>query len=322
MKYVTTFFGCNQSQLKAILFLLFLIALTALIPYLFTWQNAPLAIDTARIDSLFKLNKNLDYYENNDSNQYKFYKKDYKAYTKNNNNYEPSNRYEKFDKQPLRPQTFDPNIASEQLLKDIGLKQYVINNMLKYRSAGGKWQSKEEFKRVYGLDEAVYDELESFITLPDTKAKYTNFDKNNSYSTFTKKEPKKSFIVEVNTADTTAFEALPMIGKKLALRIVTYRKSLGGFIDVAQVKEVFGITDSTWLAISSKLKIEDNLVIKININSATEQQLKAHPYMKSFAKILVAYRTQHGIFTAIDDLKKIRVIDEALFNKVKPYITI
>jgi competence protein ComEA len=37
-------------------------------------------------------------------------------------------------------------------------------------------------------------------------------------------------------------------------------------------------------------------------------------------KALVNYREQHGLYKTLDDLKKIRIIDEAAINKFAPYV--
>ena len=53
-------------------------------------------------------------------------------------------------------------------------------------------------------------------------------------------------VVEINTGDTTAFIALPGIGSKLALRIISFRSRLGGFRSVDQIGQVYGIRDSVF----------------------------------------------------------------------------
>src|SRR6185436_20843184 len=105
-------------------------------------------------------------------------------------------------------------------------------------------------------------------------------------------------IIDINTADTTAFISLPGIGSKLAVRIVTFREKLGGFYSVLQIGETFGLPDSTFQKIKQYLKLENTTIKKININTATVDELKAHPYIKwSIANPIVAYRNEHGRFS-------------------------
>ena len=64
-------------------------------------------------------------------------------------------------------------------------------------------------------------------------------------------------------------------------------------------------------------------VKKININTATIDELKAHPYIKySLANPIVAYRNEHGAFDKLEDLKKIMTVTEEVYKKISPYLAI
>ena len=102
-------------------------------------------------------------------------------------------------------------------------------------------------------------------------------------------------MVDVNTADTTAFVALPGIGSKLALRIVNFRDKLGGFYSVDQIAEIYGLPDSSFQRIKHLLKLDNPSIKKININTASKDEMKLHPYFKwNLANAIVEYRNQHG----------------------------
>jgi competence protein ComEA len=61
---------------------------------------------------------------------------------------------------------------------------------------------------------------------------------------------------------------------------------------------------------------------KININSASAQDLEALPGIgPSLAQRIVTFRQQNGPFGTIDDLKLVPGIKDALFSKVRAYIT-
>jgi len=134
---------------------------------------------------------------------------------------------------------------------------------------------------------------------------------------------KKIENVEINTADSTALDALPGIGPYFARHIVMYRNKLGGFYSIEQVKEVYGLSDSTFQEIKPYLTIKAGNIHTINVNTATKEQLKAHPYIRwQLANMIVDYRNQHGKFAAIDDLKKIQLITDEVFAKIKPYLSL
>ena len=69
------------------------------------------------------------------------------------------------------------------------------------------------------------------------------------------------------------------------------------------------------------LTIKNTELRKININTASVDEMKSHPYLRyALANAIVQYRTQHGNFTAITDLKKIMLISEEVYNRVSPYL--
>jgi competence ComEA-like helix-hairpin-helix protein len=127
--------------------------------------------------------------------------------------------------------------------------------------------------------------------------------------------------IDVNSADTAAFIALPGIGSKLASRIINFRDKLGGFYSIDQIGEIYGLPDSTFQKIKPYLKLEKIELKKININTATKDEMKSHPYIKwALANAIVEYRNQHGNFSSLEDLKKISLITDELFNKLEHYL--
>lgn len=142
---------------------------------------------------------------------------------------------------------------------------------------------------------------------------------------YAKREPKKQLPrFDLNLADTTQLKSIYGIGTVIARRIVTYRQNLGGFVAYNQLYEVWGL-DSAVVA-----KLTDRSVIapdftpnKLAINRCSEQELARHPYLRNkLARTIVNYRLQHGNFVSINDLRKINVIEEKIFLRIEPYITL
>lgn len=60
----------------------------------------------------------------------------------------------------------------------------------------------------------------------------------------------------------------------------------------------------------------------ININTASEKDLDALPGIGStMAKRIIDYRNEHGNFTAIEDLKKVKGIGDGVFKKFADKVT-
>ena len=129
--------------------------------------------------------------------------------------------------------------------------------------------------------------------------------------------------IDVNLTDSLGLIALPGIGIKLAARILKFREKLGGFYAVEQVKETFGLPDSTYQRIRKYLKLVDTVIRRININTADEERLRSHPYIRwDLSKPILAYRNEHGPFQKLEDLKKVVAVTNEVYEKIAPYLSI
>ncbi|MET0636164.1 MAG: helix-hairpin-helix domain-containing protein [Chitinophagaceae bacterium] len=134
---------------------------------------------------------------------------------------------------------------------------------------------------------------------------------------------KKYVVVDLNKTDTTQLIALPCIGSRLAQRILQFRDKLGGFHSVEQVREIYGITDSSFAVILPYLKTDPADCRLMNLNTVSLDELKNHPYFRyELARTIIAYRQEHGNFSDMADLKKLIVITPEIFLKIRPYLKI
>ena len=110
------------------------------------------------------------------------------------------------------------------------------------------------------------------------------------------------------------------IGPAYAKRIITFREKLGGFSSVEQVAETYGLPDSTFQNIKSRLQ-PSPVLHKIAINTISVAELRAHPYLETRqATAIVSFREQHGAFHSVDDLRNIRALPAAVLEKLRPYL--
>jgi competence protein ComEA len=217
---------------------------------------------------------------------------------------------------------FDPNSLPLNDWKRLGLSDRTIKTINNYRTKGGKFYKKEDVQKIWGLPAGFYERVEDYIEI-NLPQRANHFQNNFAEAPRYEKKERHISEVNVNSADTSAFIDLPGIGSKLAYRITAFRDKLGGFYSVEQIKETYGLSDSTFQIIKPYLKVDAGAVKKFNINTATKDDLKVHPYIRwNLANIIVEYRNQHGKFTDLSDLKKIALIDEATYAKIAPYLAI
>jgi competence protein ComEA len=213
---------------------------------------------------------------------------------------------------------FDPNTATIADWQRLGVREKTIATIQNYLNKGGRFYKPEDIGKIWGLHK---DEIERLLPYVKIVAKENNYPQK-TYEAKTYDKPKFTpSIIDVNIADTTAFIALPGIGSKLAQRIINFRDKLGGFYKTEQVAETFGLPDSTFQKIKTRLNISNTTIKQFNINTATVEEMKSHPYIRyNLANAIVQYRTQHGNYAAVTDIKKIMLVTEEVFNKVAPYL--
>jgi len=215
---------------------------------------------------------------------------------------------------------FDPNTATAADWQKLGLREKTIGTIQNYISKGGRFYKPEDIGKIWGLHP---DEVQRLLPYVQIAAKENNYPAKN-YEARTYDKPKNSYsIIDVNTADTTALIALPGIGSKLAQRIINFRDKLGGFYKTAQVAETFGLPDSTFLKIKERLTVNNAAIKQFNINTATVDEMKVHPYIRfNIANAIVQYRAQHGNFASVEAVKNIMLVTDELFGKLSPYLTV
>jgi competence protein ComEA len=248
-----------------------------------------------------------------------------KNYSKNFDNgfyddYSPSGK-EKYER--IKPEVFyfDPNTISPGDWKRLGVREKTITTIQNYLSKGGRFNKPEDIGKIWGLSSKDQQRLIPYVSIKTTHESLPPGKKEYAKPSFDL--PKINQLVDVNLADTTGYISLPGIGSKLSQRIIAFRDKLGGFHSVNQVGETYLLPDSTFQKIKSRLFISDTAVKKININSASVDEMKVHPYMKYYlANAIFQYRQQHGNFNSVEGIKKIMLVTDGMFNKLAPYLSV
>ena len=122
--------------------------------------------------------------------------------------------------------------------------------------------------------------------------------------------------------DSVLLQIVPGIGALTAGRIIKHRENLGGFIQIAQLNEVYGLKPEVIPLIWEYFDFDAAPIRKLSINHATVEQLASHPYISyQEAKVLVAYRLQHGGYHEATDLFGIKIFKSDWVEKIAPYLS-
>ena len=157
---------------------------------------------------------------------------------------------------------FDPNTVSAEDLQRLGFSERQAGAILRYREAGGRFRRKADFAKSYVVDDSVYQRLEPFIDIPR---------------------------IDINKADSAAFETLPGIGKYFAARMVSYRAELGGYSCPEQLMDIRYFDVEKYDGLKDLIRCSEPDAYPLW--TLPEAELKRHPYIDANAAHgIVLYR--------------------------------
>lgn len=215
---------------------------------------------------------------------------------------------------------FNPNTISAEDAQKLGMSKKLSATLINFRNKGGKFFKPKDLKKLYGLPPQLYEELESYILIPNSKSEFKRDTVYPTARVYEKKVYAKT-VVEINTADSLSIVYLKGIGPGFTKRIMKYRAMLGGFHSVNQLKEVYGMTDSTFVLLSSQIKLDPNSISKIPINAVDFNSLRKHPYFNfQTAQAVVNFRLKHGKLTE-QSFRDLGVFTDEKLRLILPYLS-
>ncbi len=302
---IASLFDFSKKELNGILVLFIILSVILAFPYGYAYFDEPEVYDLTSFQkeiALFRASA-----ESSATGKYKAFQKHGNA----------------FEKKNLKPTffTFNPNGLSAEDWQRLGLSAGQAKVIQNYEAKGGRFYKKEDLKKIYSITEAQYISLEPYIGIRSDRSEPL-VERRPAEHGRADRLPKRNVLVEINSADSVMMESIRGIGPAFASRIIRYRNRLGGFYNKEQLKEVYGIDSLKYQQLSDYIVVDESLIEKININTATFEHLKRHPYL-NFKQInaLIQYRLQHGNYGNLDDLHKVLILNEKIIRKIGPYIS-
>jgi len=207
---------------------------------------------------------------------------------------------------------FDPNTTDSAGFVRLGLKPYIASNIQKYKKKGGSFRTPTDFAKVYGVSAEKFKELESYIKIAEIKSVKTEIGTTK----------RVDIIVELNSADTTLLMQIKGIGRGYAKGIVRFRQITGGFVSVDQLSEVYGMRPDNLEKIRPYCKVNTDLIKKINVNIASVERLRTHPYLNFYkAKAIYELRRKKGKLRGLNDLTELSELSSSDLIRLKPYLS-
>lgn len=192
---------------------------------------------------------------------------------------------------PRRVETFrfNPNTVSQEDLMRLGFSEKQAQSILNYRAKGGRFRRPLDFAKSYVVADSVFDRLAPYIDIPR---------------------------IDINRADSAAFETLPGIGPYFAAKMVSYRASLRGYSTPEQLMEIYHFDREKYDAL--KDLISCSAPEPYPIWTLSERDLALHPYIsRDEAHSIVLYRThQPSSLWTVEGLRKAGILTEEHYGKL------
>lgn len=188
---------------------------------------------------------------------------------------------------------FNPNTVSVDDLVRLGFSRRQAEAIDNYRKKGGRFCRKSDFAESYVVADSVYRRLEPYIEIP---------------------------LVDLNLADSAAFDALPGIGGYFAAKMTEYRRALGGSYSYReQLMDIWNFDREKYDGLSDLITIDSAYVRPYPLWTLPEDSLRMHPYIKyrSAAHGIVLFRENNPQSTwTVDALEKAGVISPEMAEKL------
>ena len=179
---------------------------------------------------------------------------------------------------------FNPNTASVEELQRLGFSLKQAQSIDKYRSKGGRFRRKSDFAKSFVVSDSVYRRLEPYIDIPK---------------------------LDINLADSAAFDALPGIGGWFARQMIEYRERLGGYSFPEQLMEIRNFDREKFDKLSDLVFVSPQTAVPYPLWTLPEDELKRHPYIGAAAHGIVLYRnSQPKEKWSIAELARNRVLPQ------------
>ena len=184
---------------------------------------------------------------------------------------------------------FNPNTVSLEDLMRLGFSEKQAQSILNYRAKGGRFRRPSDFAKSYVVADSVFDRLEPYIDLPR---------------------------IDLNRADSAAFETLPGIGPYFASKMVSYRTSLGGYSHPEQLLEIYHFDREKYDALKDLISCSPPEPYPLW--TLSERDLARHPYIsRDEAHAIVLYRShQPQSAWTLDGMNRAGILSEEHYAKL------
>jgi DNA uptake protein ComE-like DNA-binding protein len=230
----------------------------------------------------------------------------------------------KFEKQKYvsKIYPFNPNFISDFKGYRLGMSVKEIDRLLVFRKENKYVNSAEEFQNITKVSDSLLSIISPYFKFPDWVNQKKKLDNYVNYSNKSYAKKIKVVIIDINLATKEDLIKIYGIGEAISARILKQRESLGAFVSMEQLKEVWGLSPEVIENLNTHFKILALPDIKkIDINNASVKELSQFPYFNyQLAKQIVTFRSMNGDIKNVTDLTKIKGLSIDKANIIALYL--
>lgn len=202
---------------------------------------------------------------------------------------------------------FNPNFITDYKGQQLGMSVAEINRLFEFRKLNKYVNSAKEFQQITQVSDSLLGVISPFFKFPD----WANQPKKNYLNNYQKREDSKKppiVVKDINEATADDLVKLYGIGPALSERILKRKTSLGAFVSMEQMNEIWGLSPEVIEQLNLHFEIAKVPTIeKIAINDLATKELAQFPYFNyALAKEIVIYRSMHNGIKSVEDLTKIK----------------
>lgn len=217
---------------------------------------------------------------------------------------------------------FNPNFITDYKGYTLGMNVVEIDRLHAYRKEGKYVNSPQEFQTITKISDSLLQAISPYFKFPDW---VKNKKENTGYMYYEKKplvKKEKKVLIDINQATQEDLIKIYGIGEGISLRILKFKESLGGFVSMEQMNDVWGLSPEVIQRLNDNFKIVSPPdVKKIDINNASLKEIAEFPYFKyTLAKEIVKHRSMNGDFKNATDLTKIKGLSIEKANIIALYL--
>ncbi|MCY1633370.1 ComEA family DNA-binding protein [Marinifilum sp. D737] len=211
---------------------------------------------------------------------------------------------------------FDPNKASADEFKRLGLREYQTRNILKYRDKGGVFRSKSDFRKIYGIKDDDYNRLKDYISIAVV------IKKERVKSIAGKSVQLELFDFDPNTITKTEWGKLG-VDARMSNRIIKYLSTGARFKSADDIGKIYGFDSLLLLRLKPFVQIkplkEKSVKIElIDLNFADTTILKTLPGIgKILSNRIIKYKEMLGGYISKSQLLEVYGISRETFQTIE-----